>query len=173
MKKKAAVIYWLTPAEPERELFREIIGILAKQFDAARFEPHLTLLATRESGPPPAKLLRALTAAPIRLNVGSIGSSTKFTKTLFVHFEADKSLNDLVVDLARATGVRARSIRDPHVSLLYKKLPLATKRELADTIKLPIDVVTFNVIKAVRCISPTETRREVEAWRIIATKSLG
>ena len=79
-----------------------------------------------------------------------------------------KSLDQLVVDLA---GAR-RSVRDPHLSLLYKKLPDSTKKQLASTIKLPFREVVFDSIKAVRCVSPTQTRADVESWRTIASKRL-
>ena len=103
------VVYWLIPAEPERELFREIIRILAKQFDAPRFEPHLTLLATRQDRQPPARLLRTIKASPIRLKLRDVASSPRFTRTLFVRLVPNKSLDDLVVDLARVTRSRAKS----------------------------------------------------------------
>jgi cyclic phosphodiesterase-like protein len=172
MQKKPATAYWLIPAEPEHELFRTIIRILAKQFDAPRFEPHLTLLATRQDRQPLAKLLRAIKASPIRLKIRGVASSPRFTKTLFVRFVPNKSFDDLVFDLTRVTRSRAKSVRDSHVSLLYKKMSILTKRELAAAIKLPIREVTFNSIRAVRCISPTTTRRDVEAWRVITTKTL-
>jgi hypothetical protein len=79
-----------------------------------------------------------------------------------------RNLERLSVDLAGAP----RSLRDPHLSLVYKRLSERTKRELAATIKLPIRNVEFNVIKAVRCPFPTKTRADVEAWRVIATKKL-
>ena len=65
-----------------------------------------------------------------------------------------------------------KALRDPHLSLIYKKLPAAVKRELVTTIRLPFRSVTFNLIKAVECVSPTETARAVNSWRVIATKRL-
>ena len=178
--KKTATVYWLIPSQPERELFREIIRILARQFDAPRFDPHLTLcVASRDRQPrnnrgsrnpseSPRNILRQLRAAPVRLRVCGIGYSCKFTKTLFIRFAPTKSLDRLVVDLAGA----AKSLRDPHVGLVYKNIPARTKKELASTIKLPLREVVFDVIKAVRCPFPTKFRADVEAWRVIATKSL-
>jgi hypothetical protein len=180
VKKAHAIAYWLIPAKDERELFRELIRILAREFDAPRFEPHLTLIAARQDRQPrnnrgsrtlsesPKKVLLQLKASPIRLRVRGISFSSKFTKTLFVRFAPSKSLDKLVVDLA---GVR-KSVRDPHLSLLYKKTSILAERELASTIKLPFREVVFDSIKAVRCISPTETRADVESWRVIATKTL-
>ena len=170
--KKTAIVYWLIPAKPKRELLSEIIRILAKQLDAARFEPHLTILAAPQDRQPPGKILRRINVSPIRLKVRDISCSGKFTRTLFVRFKSNDALKKLVVDLVRVTKSRAKVPRDPHVSLLYKKVPTATKRDLASTIRLPFREVVFDSIRAVRCALPTRTRREVEAWRVVATKRL-
>jgi putative hydrolase of the HAD superfamily len=172
MEKKTAIAYWLVPAEPSRELFREIIGILAKQFDAPRFEPHLTVFATAGAGKSPRHVLKQIPARSIRLSVRGIGISPEFKKTLFVRLTSNKAFEKLVVDLSRATKSRAQRVHDPHVSLLYRQLPPRAKRELASTIKLPFRGVVFDSIKAIRSASPIKTRADVEAWRVIATKQL-
>src|SRR5438477_9136692 len=116
--KKSAIFYWLIPAKPERELFSNVIRILAKQFDAARFEPHLTLCrATDENSL--SKVLRRIRSKPIRLRIRGVAHSSKFTKTLFVRFMMNRSLQQLVIDL----GGDPKSLSDPHVSLVYSKLP--------------------------------------------------
>src|SRR3954468_8125600 len=83
--------YWLLPAKAEAELFRRLIRILADEFDAAVFQPHLTL-CTGSSETSPAGLLRQLKAKPLRLRVRGIAHSSKFTKTLFVRFAPAQSL---------------------------------------------------------------------------------
>jgi hypothetical protein len=171
MRKRTATVYWLIPAEPERELFSEIIRILAKQFDAPRFEPHVTIF-TAPQDRQPRKTLRQLATTPIRLKIRDISFSRKFTKTLFVRFKSSAGLEKVILDLARATKSRAKPSINPHLSLLYKKVDVSTKRELAATIKLPFREVIFDSIKAMRCISPTTTPAEVKAWRVLATKSL-
>jgi 2'-5' RNA ligase len=172
MRKSNAIVYWLVPAKPERELFRELIRILAKQFEAPRFEPHLTLIAIADDGRAPREILRQIHAPPIHLGVRGIGSSSRFTKTLFVRFEASKSLGKLVVDLERELRKRTKSVRDPHVSLLYKKLPRRVKKELVPTIKLPFEEVTFDFIQAVRSVLPIRDGSDVQAWRVVAKKRL-
>jgi len=165
--KKRVTVYWLIPAEPERELFRNVISILGKQFESASFAPHLTLVAAggRRS---PTTVLRQLQSGPIRLRVRAVGHSSTFTKALFVRLTGNKVLERLVEDL----GGNSKHPSDPHVSLLYKKLPARTRRELAAAIKLPFREVAFDRIRVVRCILPTETRRDVESWRTIANKRL-
>jgi hypothetical protein len=61
---------------------------------------------------------------------------------------------------------------EPHASLLYKKLPVAAKKELASTIRLPFREVAFDAIKTIRCASATRTGNDVEAWRVAIAKSL-
>jgi 2'-5' RNA ligase len=172
MRKSNAIIYWLVPARPERELFRELIGILGKQFDAPRFEPHLTILVARGDRQSPKEILRQIKASSIRLRVRGMGCSSKFTKTLFVRFETNGSLEKLAAKLGRVAKARAQSMRDPHVSLLYKKLPVRSKKELAAIILLPFRKVTFDSIKAVRCTLPIRNRADVESWEVVATKAL-
>ena len=182
--KTRAVVYWLIPTEPQRELFRELIRVLAEEFGAPLFEPHLTLLVVRQDRPrnnpgsrsrsaSPGEILRSVdAAASIRMRVRGIGFSSRFTKTLFVRFKPNKSFEKLIVDLSRATKSRIKRVRDPHVSLLYKKLPPAAKKELAAVMKLPFRSVVFDSIAAVRCASPSRTKADVDAWKILAKKSL-
>lgn len=172
MRKKSITVYWLSPAEPERELFAEIIRILARQFDAPRFEPHVTLFAAPQDRQSASKTLRQISASPIRLKIRGISHSTKFTKTLFVRLSSSAALKRLIVDLAHVTKSRTKSLADPHVSLLYKRIPTAAKKMLTSTIKLPFHEVVFDSIKAVRCRVPVQARSDVKAWRVIATKSL-
>jgi hypothetical protein len=170
--KKHAIVYWLIPAAPKRELFRELIRILAKQFDAPEFEPHLTIMAAPEDRASPQKILRAIKATPIRLKVRDISFSTKFTKSLFVRLTPGKAFGKLAADLARATGSRAKPPAQPHMSLLYQEMPATSKKQLVSTIKLPFREVVFDSIKVVRCASPTKTSADVESWHVVAKKSL-
>jgi len=169
---KSAIVYWLMPADPERELFCEIIRILYKQFDAPNFDPHLTVLVAKEDRQAPADVLKQIKVSPICLGVRGIGFADEFTKTLFVQMESSKRLEKLVGDLVRAAKSGTETVHDPHVSLLYKKLASSVKKELASTIRLPFSEVTFDSIKAVRCELPVQSSADVEAWQVVATKSL-
>jgi hypothetical protein len=172
MSKRITIVYWLLPAKDKRELFCDIIRILYKEFDAPNFEPHLTIFATKGDGKSPRKILRELRSGPVQLNVRTVGFSSQFTKTLFVRFAPSKALDKLTVALSRAAKSPAKPVRDPHLSLLYKNIPVVIKKELARTIKLPFREVLFDSIAAVRCVSPTRLKPDVEAWRMVARKSL-
>jgi hypothetical protein len=170
-KKKSAIAFWLVPAEPERELLRQLIRILAAQLGAPRFEPHLTICVV-PGARNARELLRWISAQPIRLRVRRVSYAHKFTKTLFVRFENNTALEKLNTLLQRVAKLPRARLRDPHVSLLYKRMPLSAKKELASTIRPPFAEVSFDSVKAVRCNSPTTTARDVEAWRTVARKKL-
>jgi 2'-5' RNA ligase len=170
--KRRVIVYWLMPAKSERELFRKLVRILAREFNAPLFEPHMTLFSVPEDRIHPKRILQTINVPPIRLQIRGIAFSPKYTKTLFVRFGSNKSLEKLVVNIANAVKTRAKAPRDPHVSLVYKKLTSRMKRELASAMKFPIREVLFDAIKAVRSNSPTETAADVKAWRVLATRQL-
>lgn len=164
--KKRVTVYWLIPAWPEADLFRDIVHILAKQFDAPRFKPHLTLCeAARESSP--RQTLQQIRSTRIRLRITGIKQSSKFTQTLIVQFSPNKALDRLVNALGGS-----RPLPNPHVSLIYKSMPASTRRGLGRAIQLPFRHITFDKIQAVSCVVPTETAREVKSWRVLASKPL-
>ncbi|HVI81112.1 MAG TPA: hypothetical protein VM717_00045 [Chthoniobacterales bacterium] len=170
--KKTATVYWLLPAKPERELFRKFIRILRKEFGAPNFEPHLTLLVTAKDRPPPRRVLRQIRSRLIRLSARGIGYSPKFTKTLFVRFKSSLAMQKLVADLAHVARSAAKVPSDPHLSLLYKKMPCLAKKELASVIKLPFRTAAFDSVAAVRLTMPVRSAADVEKWRIVAKKWL-
>ena len=165
--KKRVTIYWLVPAKPESELFRDIIRILAKEFNGPLFQPHLTLCRSEDRSSP-RTVLSQVRVLSVQLRIREIAHSAKFTKTLFVRFAPSRRLQLVVTEL----GGKTRSVSDPHLSLLYKKSPAAIRRELAATINLPMAEVRFDAITAMRCVLPTKTKQDVETWRKLATKRL-
>jgi hypothetical protein len=163
--------YWLVPARPERDLFWQLIRILAKQMQAPRFEPHLTICVAPGTAMA-RQALKKISAAPIHLQVVGLDCSNRFTKTLFVRFRRSRALDDLNKKMRRAAKIPAGVLRDPHVSLLYKSMPLSAKKELASAIRLPFREVIFDSIKILRCNSPTKTPADVNSWRVFAQKTL-
>jgi len=169
-----AIAYWLMPAEPARGYFEKMITDLAGKHDAPVFEPHLTIyVGSNRSGAIEKILSRAaIDCEPIQLEVLEVRQSYEFTKTLFVQFGSNAKLQQLNETIREASETPSDYQLEPHLSLLYKKMPIPARRELAGSIKLPFSTVVFDSIKAVRCVSPTCNRADVEAWRVIATKAL-
>ncbi len=170
-EQETIIAYWLVPAKPERELFNELIRILAVQMRAPRFEPHVTIFSMPENRQSPKRILARIKAQPIALSVRGIGTSAEYLKTMFVRLQPNKSLQQLVAGLRRVTKFSGNA-PDPHLSLLYKNLSGATRRSLSAAVSLPFSQIVFDSIKAVRCSSPIRSKGDVDAWRVVATKSL-
>ncbi len=169
MTRQALIAYWLIPAEPAHTFFQRIIDDLARRFDAPVFEPHVTLHvgADRADSAQEALAESARECTPIKLKPLGIQESAEFVKTLFVQFA-------LTAELCHVKGIIRDAAQDssqyelkPHLSLLYNKLEPAVRRELAASIVVPFSQITFDRIKAVRCVSPTQSRADVESWRVI------
>ena len=169
-----AIAYWLAPAEPARGFLEKVIADLAGKHDAPVFEPHLTIyVGSNRSGAIEEILSQAaIDCEPIQLEVLEMRHSDEFTKTLFVQIGSNAKLQRLTKTIREASQTPSDYQLEPHLSLLYKKMPILAQRELAGSIKLPFSTVVFDSIKAVRCVSPTCNRANVEAWRVIATKAL-
>lgn len=168
---RTVIAFWLTPARTRRDLFAELIRILAKELKVPRFEPHLTIC----SGPDTKELrdaVRKVTGTPVRLNVTEVAATNDYTKSLFIRFAGNPALEEINRKLRGVAELPGGNIRDPHVSLLYSTIPLAAKKDLAATIRLPFREVVFDSIKAVRCNAETKTPADVYSWRVIATKKL-
>jgi len=172
--RRTVIAYWLIPSEPAHSYFQEIINDLACRYDAPAFEPHTTIHVGADRADAAEKALAdaGRECKLIGLTPLGIDQSDEFIKTLFVQFAMTaelRKINDIIRQVADDSS--HYELR-PHLSLLYKNLPAATRRELAVSINLPISEVTFDLIKAVRCVSPTESGADVEAWHVVAGASL-
>jgi hypothetical protein len=163
-----AIAYWLLPEEAAREVFLREIRMLAEQFGAPLFEPHVTVFIAPENSRAPFEVLRELQPVNIELTIHSIRCSEQFTKTLFVQFGTVTALQRLGDAIWKASGARDHYVIDPHLSLLYAKLPIETKQSLADKVRLPFHQVRFTSICAMQCARPTTRVTEVEQWKLLA-----
>jgi hypothetical protein len=171
----SVIAYWLIPAEPAHRFFQRLIEDLARRYDAPLFEPQVTI-HVGANYPDAAEKALSRTARewqPIHLKAVRMGHSDEFIKTLFVQFALNRKLRQLNAIIRNAAQDSSRYELKPHLSLIYKYMPATARRELAGSIKVPFSEVVFDSLKAVRCISPTQSRADIEAWRVIAAKSLG
>jgi hypothetical protein len=175
VSRKIVIAYWLIPTEPGRSFFQGIIDTLARRYDAPVFEPHMTVHVGENctdrvdgvfSKAPPG-------CDPIVLKALDVSGSSEFIKTLFVQFATSKQLQLLNESIRTAARDLFHYQLNPHLSLLYKKISVQDRRLLMRSIEVPFPEVTFDSLKAVRCISPTRNRADVEAWRVMAEKERG
>ena len=174
MTRQTVIAYWLIPSAPARRFFQRIINDLARRCDAPGFEPHLTIHVGADRADVAKNALGAAARRCKLIGLKPIGidQSDEFIKTLFVQFAMSAELSKINGVIREETNDSSQYDLKPHLSLLYKNLAAATRRELAALIDVPLSEVTFDAIKAVRCASPTESGADVEAWRVVAAASL-
>ena len=174
MTRQTVIAYWLIPSEPAHGFFQRIITDLARRYDAPVFEPHVTVHIGADQADAAAKALEKVASESelVRLTPLRIDQSDEFIKTLFVQF-------GMTAELRKINGIIRSTANDlsqyelkPHLSLLYKNLSAATRSELAASITLPFSEIAFDSLQAIRCVSPTQTGADVEAWELLASRIL-
>jgi 2'-5' RNA ligase len=172
--RQTVIAYWLIPSEPAHSFFQRIITGLARRYDAPVFEPHVTIHVGADCADAVENALgdAARKSKVIALTPRGLNESDEFIKTLFVQFPMSTELREINDIIRDAANYSSQYELKPHLSLLYKSLATATRRELAASIKVSLSEVTFDGIKAVRCVSPTKSGADVEAWHVVAAASL-
>jgi 2'-5' RNA ligase len=175
MARRIVIAYWLIPTEPARSYFQSVINDLAERYNAPRFEPHVTVHAGVDCTDRVDEVLSkaARDCERIALQALAVSGSPEFIKTLFVLFAVTTQLQGFNQSIRTAEKNSSGYELNPHLSLLYKRMSNQDRRLLANSIEVPFPEVTFESLKAVRCISPTRSRADVEAWRVVAERSLG
>ncbi len=171
---RTVIAYWLIPSKPAHSFFQRTINDLAHRYDAPVFEPHVTIHVGTDRADAVKNALgnAARECKLIGLTPLGIDQSDEFIKTLFVQFAMSAELREINDMIRKAADDSSHYELNPHLSLLYKNLAAPTRRELAASINVPLFEVTFDAIKAMRCVSPTESGADVEAWHAVAAASL-
>jgi 2'-5' RNA ligase len=175
VSRRIVIAHWLIPAEPAHRFFQDLINDLARRYDAPVFEPHVTIYVGANSTDAVNTTLSkaARDCKRIMLQALEVSHSDEFIKTLFVEFGLNTKLRQLNQVIRSAARDSSDYDLKPHLSLLYKRMSVQTRRQLARSIEVPFSQVVFDSLKAVRCISPTRSRADVEAWRVVDEKPLG
>jgi hypothetical protein len=172
--RQTVIAYWLTPSEPARSFFQRIINDLARRYDAPVFESHVTVHVGADQTDVAEKALIkvARQCELVRLAPLGIDHSDQFIKTLFVQLAMSAQLRQINDVIRQAANDSSKYELKPHMSLLYENLAAATRIELAASIRVPFSEIPFNSLQAIRCVSPTQTCADVEAWQLIGTRML-
>ena len=175
VSRRIVIAYWLIPAEPAHSFLQRAINDLARRYHAPLFEPHVTIHVGANHFDAAERVLSKAARECQSITVKALGidHSDEFIKTLFVRFVLNAKLQQLNTIVRSAAEDSSDYKLNPHLSLLYKKIPPVVRCELAASIKVPFSEVTFDALQAVRCISPTRSRADVEEWRVITARSLG
>jgi 2'-5' RNA ligase len=175
MTRQIVIAYWLIPSEPAHSYLQSLINQLARRYNAPVFEPHVTVHVGVNCAGAVDELLSNAAQGCERIVLGAleVSHSSEFIKTLFVQFAPTTELQQLNQSIRTAAQDSSDYQLNPHLSLLYQRMSIQERRVLARSIEIPFFEVTFDSLKAVRCISPTKSSADVEAWRVVGEKPLG
>jgi 2'-5' RNA ligase len=161
--------FWLVPAEPLNGQLRAIIQQLAEKHDAIDFEPHVTL----SSGPSDddltqtiarwiAKLFSRIELVPVKL-----GHTSAFAKTLFVQFQDSAAARQMSDVIKTRNAQCANYVLNPHMSLVYKTMPVAARAEICRGLDVPNKTYVFDRLRAIETEIPLTEPAQVKRWRTV------
>lgn len=142
---------WLIPAPSDRRWLSKVIQDYAAEYDAPAFEPHLTLYSGVVQPKDDLKsiLSESSALAPITLEVMGLNYAENFFRTGFIVL----ALNEHLTQLSRAIHDRLLAPQDytlePHLSLMYKDIPIEQKRLAMLRFIVSVQTITFDTIKVV------------------------
>ncbi len=147
---------------------------MAASLDAVDFEPHVTLFC----GPGVDTEARAVAEfianrfTPIELTPNRLDHTEQYTKTLFLQFEESAVARQMFEVAANGWSAPSGYVLNPHLSLLYKKLPEAKRRRLSKTLDLPTGKYIFDRIRVVETELPIEDSGPIQRWRVVSDVAL-
>jgi hypothetical protein len=91
----------------------------------------------------------------------------RFTKTLFLQF-VESAVAQLMFEAARDCYASPSDYAfNPHLSLIYKRLPEAKQRKLCQTLSAPRGNYTFDRVRMIETELPIEDAGPVRRWKAI------
>jgi hypothetical protein len=165
---------WLTPREPLRSVLRATIRELAVRYDAVEFEPHMTLFCGSSTDNESRAIVRRIAGQfpPIELTSDRLAHSELYTKTLFVQFHDSAVLWQIFRTAGAYCPQPSNYVLNPHLSLLYKKLPTVTLTDLSERLDVPLGGYAFDRVRAIETEMPIEDDGPVRRWRTVCDEPL-
>lgn len=169
------VAVFLTPAADDYRYAEGIIRELSGSLDAPLFEPHLTVCSGLcvDPGFLTERVAMATQAlSPITLLVKGVGCTDAYFRSLFIEFMPDLRLATLRDQLSMSVERPDNGVFLPHLSLLYREMPLAEKETLALQLLPDRTVFTFDSLKVVTPANIQEGWRDTLHWETLFRATL-
>ncbi|MEM3006873.1 MAG: hypothetical protein QXW37_00620 [Candidatus Nitrosotenuis sp.] len=152
---------WLEPTIKDTKYLSKIIKQLGRKYNAPLFKPHITVYSNI------AKYTQASSAvaecvglSKIRVTCTKIRYTDYLWKTLYLEIKKDKRLQLINTTLGSKLANRYKFA--PHISLIYKKLDVNTKKHLIKNLKLK-RIYSFDKITIIR------SSKNVLKWKKMKT----
>jgi 2'-5' RNA ligase len=158
---------WLVPTIKDAKYLNQVIKNLAIQYDAPKFDAHITLYSKVRSLAKAKQVLDENKFGIMRTKHTGIGQSDYLWKTIFLKIKKDKSLSNINQILAK--HFKTNYSFEPHISLIYKKLNPQTKTKLIKNLKMKKSY-TFDRIVIVRSSKDVKQWKKMHSIRLDSTR---
>ena len=161
---------FLTPSADDFDYAGNLIREFCAKYDEPPFEPHVTVYSGALSDPEALK--KAVTDAaagvpPFSLRVRRVGYSDEYFKTLFIEFEENAVLRGIYERIRAGDDAETGYELIPHLSLLYKEMPLRDKEALARRVRIDRPEIHFDQLKIVSPRNETGGWRDTGQWQTL------
>jgi 2'-5' RNA ligase len=161
--------FLLIPEKRLQQRLKTIIKKLAADWDARAFDPHVTVYCGPSNEGEASRIARQAAASftSFELVPSGLKHSRLLAKTLFVQF-AESSELCRMFSVIRAASSKASAYRlNPHLSLLYKKVPPADRAALCRTLAVPGGVYRFDALRVVAINVPFTDPDQIGQWQTV------
>lgn len=166
---------FLCPGGDDLRRCSDLIRAIAAEEGSRPFEPHLTLrsgwaddadLLCREVK----KICRE--QAPLVLRLRRVASTEEYFRSLFFEFEWNPRIDSLHERLARLIRREEERPFVPHLSLMYKEMPLEEKERLAAGIRPWGEEMLFDRLQVTVLDDPKGDWGDIGRWRSLFSARL-
>jgi 2'-5' RNA ligase len=159
---------WLTFSKSDREYLKNTIDGISEKYHAPKFEPHITVYGLIETEINQIDKI----AKEVILNQNSflvkkseILQSEELWKTIFIELKSNNQMESVHKNFKKYFDKVSRYQFKPHVSLIYKILPIEEKMKIINNLDIKNE---FQVSKlAIQKFSP-----DIKKWKIIKEYNL-
>lgn len=128
---------WLIPREPMFNLLAGRISALSREYSTPLFEPHVTLLSgitSQEQEILAKSRLLASSLKPVHVELGDVDYLDEYFRCLFFRIVSASPIMKAHHAAQKTFGLENEPAFEPHLSLLYGKLQLETKKKIAEDV---------------------------------------
>jgi Cyclic phosphodiesterase-like protein len=143
---------WLIPAPSDRRWLRKVIQDYAAEYDIPAFEPHLTLYSgviQPEDNLQDIVAESIATMTPVTLEIMGLNYTENFFRTGFITFALSERLLQVSSIIRDRLSQPHTYLLEPHISLMYKDIPIEQKRLAMLRFVVSVQSVTFDAVKVV------------------------
>ena len=157
-------VIWLYLGQKDEEILQNIINNLGKKYDAPSFNPHITVYGLVNTE------LKNLTNyikqisnqfTPFDVELSDVSYSEDLWKTLFLNLKLSESLTKINQILTEKLNKFSNYYFTPHISLIYKHLPIELKQQIIQKLELRNHY-------RVEGISICQYSEKIEDWKIVS-----